>query len=383
MMLVWGRATGGAGAAEWSASPEMSVKGEYNSNLLLFDGNNEVFGYWISPGVTLKGATESLVVDSAIKADYVQYFGDQERTFTNLFVPLRTSYQWDRHRFGFNGGFTRDNTLRGELLQTGLVLAFTQRNLWTAEPSWTVGLTERLNWRVGYQFSDATYEDGLQLGLVDYRVHGGTTALSYQFTERDRVQWSGDVVHFQAPQIFQTWTYLGTALDWTHTFSESITASISGGMRFVTTTQDLASGSLTDQEVVGVYNARIKKEFERSTALLEAKREINPSGFGLLIQTDYFGGALSHNLTENLTLAVNGGLYFVSGITSPTIGKTIPETRFANVSPRLTWNFAQWWTLDLEYSYRERAVNSLNQWNSSNSMFLMLTYRGAKWSMSR
>jgi hypothetical protein len=90
MMLVWGEARGVAAAAEWSASPEISVRGEHNSNLLLFDGNNEVFDYWISPGVTLKGATESLVVDSPIKVDFVQYFGDQERTFTNLFVPLRS-----------------------------------------------------------------------------------------------------------------------------------------------------------------------------------------------------------------------------------------------------------------------------------------------------
>jgi len=230
----------------------------------------------------------------------------------------------------------------GELLQTGVVLAFTQRNLWTATPSWTVGLTERLNWLVGYQFLDATYVDGLELGLVDYRVQSGTTALSYQLTERDRIRWSGDCVNFQTPQIFQTWNYLGTGLEWSHALSESLTASVSGGVRFVTTTQDLPTASLTDQAVVGVYNARVKKEFDRATALLEAKREINPSGFGLLIQTDYFGGALSHNVTENLTLSIIGGLYFVSGITSPTIGNTIPETRFASVNPRLTWNFAQW-----------------------------------------
>jgi hypothetical protein len=70
------------------------------------------------------------------------------------------SYRWDRSTFGFEGGFTRDNTLMGELKQTGLVVGFTQRNLWTATPTWTLGITERLNWQIGYQFLDAAYEDG-------------------------------------------------------------------------------------------------------------------------------------------------------------------------------------------------------------------------------
>ena len=41
----------------------LSVKGIYNSNLLLRDGNNEVWGNWVTPAVKFKGATESLSIE--------------------------------------------------------------------------------------------------------------------------------------------------------------------------------------------------------------------------------------------------------------------------------------------------------------------------------
>jgi hypothetical protein len=148
-----------------------------------------------------------------------------------------------------------------------------------------------------------------------------------------------------------------------------------------TTQGGVPGGSLNRDDVVWVYNASIKKEFERATVLVEGSREINPSGFGLLLQTDRVGGTISHNLTENLTASLSGALYFTSAIAS-TRG-SFPQTRFANVSPNLSWKFAQWWTLDVGYTYAERAVGSLDQWNYANSTFVMLTYGGAKWSVSR
>ena len=190
-------------AAEWSADPSLSMKGEYNSNLLLFDGNNQVWGVWVTPGVKFKGSTESLEVEGGARADFVRYYGENDRELTNLYFPLKVSYRSDRLTFGFDGGFTRDNTLMGELRQTGFVLAFTQRNLGAAAPSVTVGLTERLSWQTAYQFMDAQYQNGLQFGLVDYQVHGGTTGLIYNSGERDQIQVTGEYAYVTMPSILQ------------------------------------------------------------------------------------------------------------------------------------------------------------------------------------
>lgn len=382
MMLVSGSLRGEAGAAEWSAEPSLSVKGEYNSNLLLFNGNNEVWGDWTSPALKFKGSTESLVVEGNVRSEFVHYYGSQDRSLTNLYFPLRTSYRWDRYLFSIEGGFTRDNTLRSELQQTGLVLGFTQRSLWTARPVWTVGLTERLNWQIGYQFTDATYENGLSFGLVNYQVQGGSSSMSYQATERDQVQFTGEYVRFETPANQYHSTYYGIGASASHSFTESLTGTVSSGVRFITSTQDIPGGSLTDQENVWVYSGRLKQVFDRATITVEGSREINPSGFGTLLQTDRVGGSLSHKLTETVTLSVEGTTNFVTPLTS-SASRTFPQTRFTNVSPKISWTFAEWWSLGVSYSYAERAVGALDEWNFANSTFVMLTYGGPKWSVSR
>ena len=383
VMLVSGNLRGEADAAEWSAAPLLSVKGLYNSNLLLSRGNNEVWGQWVSPSLKFKGSTESFEVEGSVKSDFVQYYGSTDRSLTNLYFPLRTSYRSDRSTFGFEGGFTRDNTLQGELQQTGLVLAFTQRNLLTAAPSWKFGITERLSWQSGYQYTNAQYENGIRLGLVNYEVQAGNTGMTYNLGERDQLQMTGEYTLFRIPSRMQDSTYYGVQGGWTHDFGHEMTGSVFGGVRFVTSTQDFSGGSLTAHDTVWVYRGTLRKGFERATIQIDGSREINPSGFGRLLKTDRVGGSLSHNLTETITASLNGGFYFVSAIMTEGSSGALPQSRFSSISPSVSWKFSQWWTLDVSYTYAERAVDSLNQWYFANSTFVMLTYGGPKWSVSR
>jgi long-subunit fatty acid transport protein len=116
---------------------------------------------------------------------------------------------------------------------------------------------------------------------------------------------------------------------------------------------------------------------------MDGSREINPSGFGRLLQSDRVGGSLSHNLTETLTASLNGSLYFVSGVVTNASSGSLPQSRYFSFSPSVSWKISQWWTVDVAYTYAERVVGSLNQRNSANSTFVMLTYGGPKWSVSQ
>lgn len=395
-MLTVGTLPNPAGAAEWSAAPSLSAKGSYNSNLLLNRGNNEVFGYWITPAVRFKGATEALDVEAETRADFVHYFGDQDREYTNVYFPLRASYRLERHTLGFDGGFTRDNTLRGELETTGLVLGFTQRNMWTAVPSWRIGITERLSWQSSYQFMDAQYQEGQRFGLKNYQVHGVKAGPTYHPSELDEVYVNGEYTMVRIPTAGLESTYYGAQGGWTHDFGYGVTGSVSGGGRLVSSTLDqpaipgilgiilgrTTDRSVTSHEVVWVYRGTLRKQFERAVIQIDGSRDINPSGFGSLLQTDRVGALFSHNITEMLTVSLNGALYFVSGLTT-TSSVPLPRTRFFSVSPSVSWKFAQWWSVEVSYAYQERAVDDPNQHNGANSTFIMLTYAGDKWSVSR
>ncbi len=373
------------GAAEWSAEPSIRVRGEYNSNLLYTSmPHEEVWGVWVSPGVTFAGSTENLELSGRAAADFVHYYGGQDISLTNLYFPLNVRYRTERDQLSFEGGFTRDNTLLGELRQTGVVLTFTQRNLWTANPSWAHQLTERFSVQAGYQFADATYENGLQLGLVDYQVQGGNAGVSYEATEKSRMKLNGVYTNFHAPDANGLRSVIyGADLSYDHSFSETLVAGLSGGPRLVSSSINNGPSRVTDDQTVWVGNGRIEKKFEKTVLRLEASQEIYPSGFGLLLQTDRVGVFVSGELTERLRTSLYAQAYWATGIASAATATVFPESRYINVTPTVSWRLGEWWALDASYTYGRRDVDSLNQTGISNSVYLSLTYFPPKLSVSR
>lgn len=372
-------------AAEWSAEPSVSVKGEYNSNLILTAVPHEAtYGHWTSPGVRFTGSTENLEISGKAAADFVRYYGGSERGLTNLYFPLSVKYRLRKETLAFDGGFTRDNTLRGELLQTGLVLGFTQRNLWNIAPSWTHAFTERASLQSAYNYSSATYDNGARLGLLDYQVHGGSLALSYRLSEKDHVQVIGNYTNFSVPAANALRSHIaGSRLSWTHSFTEEITATLTGGPQFVSSSTDSGPARITDTQTVWVASANLRKQWDDGFAQMAVSREILPSGFGLLVQTERVGVTLSKDLTERLTLSLSGQVYLTSSVESKVAPNALPENRFVNVTPQLTWKIDQWWAVDVSYTYGRRDVESFNQFAISNAATVMLTYYPPKFTVGR
>jgi hypothetical protein len=372
-------------AAEWSLLPSIGVKGVYNDNLLLTTlPHHKTYGYWVSPAAEFAGKTERLEVSGRVAADFVSYYGGQESRFTNLFLPLTLRYKTETDLLGFTGGFTRDNTLMGELLDTGLVLRFTQRNQLTANPSWTRSITEKLSVQSSFQFNDASYENGLSLGLVDYQLLGGSGGLLYQLTEQDQIQLSGSYTSFHttnAPSPFRA-SFPGVNLSLTHAFTETLTGTAYGGPSFVSSTNETVSGNIKAQSTVWLFGGDLTKKFESATVQVSVSRNIVPSGFGLLIQRDRAGLTVSHDLSETLTASIDGSGYLVSGITQRASGGTFPDSRLFYLTPKIAWKFLEWWKLELSYTYRWRDVDGSSEAAMSNGTMFMLTYFPPKLALS-
>lgn len=369
--------------AEWSVEPSMTVKGEYNSNLLLTPGTQKsTSSYWVSPGAKFSGSTESFDVSGKMASDFVQYYGAVDTAITNLYFPLSVQYRGERSTWGLGGGFTRDNTLMRELDETGLVLSFGQRNRWDGGPTWKYKLTERLSFESQYQFQDVTYEDGLRLGLVGYQVHNGNAGLSYRPTETNSVQISGVYTKFLAPQgsNLVSDTY-GAMLRGSHEFSERTTFTAWVGPRIVSNSVSLGSGSLQASTTIWVFGANLTTKTERTKISLDVGREILPSGFGLLIQTDRVGATVSHDLTEEVTISLNGGGYLVNGILTNSSTRQFSESQYLFATPRITWRLNEWWTVAGSYTYSQRDVENLNQPGISNAARVMVTYTPSKLSV--
>ncbi|MCP9468670.1 MAG: hypothetical protein NNA31_01585 [Nitrospira sp.] len=386
LLTVIGQGT--ARAAEWSIEPSMSVRGEYHSNLLLaLEPQLSTYAYWISPAVRLIGATETLQVSSRLAFDYVEYYGERDAKIYNLHFPLSVRYRQDRSLWEFNGGLNRDNTLRSELIETGVVLTFAQRNLWSAGPSWTYNFTDRLSAQTAYQFNKAQYEEGSErLFLFDYEVHTASETLSYNARDTDTIRLTGLFTRFLLPDRGNSVadTY-GAQLGGTHAFSERITLSASGGPRFITSRIDTRVGRLEDNTTVWVFNGVLAQKFERADLSVEIGRDVFPSGFGLLIQKDHLLVRASYQATDHLTFSVRGQASVINPVATDDIftgGVRFREARFFYIDPHVRWHFDEYWALDAGYTYSRREIEGADRSGESHAVRLMVTYFPLKFSAS-
>ncbi|HRB82439.1 MAG TPA: hypothetical protein PK614_09295, partial [Nitrospira sp.] len=111
-------------------------------------------------------------------------------------------------------------------------------------------------------------------------------------------------------------------------------------------------------------------------------RDIFPSGFGLLLQTDRVGALASYVLSDTLTASLDASGYIVSGVTSQARGGTLPEQRLFYLTPKLAWHFSEWWRTEISYSYNWRDVETFNEPVMSNTLMIMLTYYPPKLAFS-
>lgn len=381
-VLVAPDVTSQSEAAEWSLLPSVGVKGIYNSNLLLTPlPHDKTYGYWMTPAAEFAGKTERLEISSRIAADVVGYFGGEDRQFTNAFAPLSARYKTEKDLLGFTGGFARDNTLLSELQETGVVLQFTQRNQWTANPTWTRQLTENLSVQSGVQFSDTTYGSSR---LVDYRVVGGSGGLLYQLSERDQIQLVGSYVHFRttdSPFGFHA-GFPGINMSLTHAFAESLTGTIYGGPRFLSSTSQTPVGDIMAHDTVWLAGASMKKSFERATVQVSFARDLVPSGFGLLIQTNRGELSGSYQMSETLACSLNVVGVLTSGKTTAVIGGAFPDNSYISLTPKLSWKFLEWWQAEVSYMYRWRDTATAIDSAQSHATTFMVTYYPPKLSLS-
>ena len=373
-------------AAEWSIVPSLSTKAYYNDNLLLTPlPHDPTYGYSISPSTDFSGKTERLDVTGKATLDFVNYYGGETTQFTNMYFPLTMRYRTERDEWGFSGGFTRDNTLLGELLTTGVVLRFTQRNLWNLNPSWTRMISESLSFQSSFQLSDASYQDALRVGLVDYQVFGGSAGFLYHLTERDDVQLAGTYTNFHttnAPVGLRAY-YPGALFTYSHAFTEGLKLTVYGGPRFLSSTSQSAGFGQTTKDTIWLYGATLSQQFEQVNVQLSMTRDIFPSGFGLLVQTDRIGALVSYNVTERLAMSLDAAAYLVTGAISQSGGRSLSEQRLLYFTPRMTWRFSEWWAAEASYGYRLRDADALNEPVVSNMLTLMLTYHPPKLAISQ
>ena len=383
--------------------PSFRVKTEYNDNILLTPAPHPaVWGITVSPDVRFTGATERLSVTGGINLSFDRYFDQPQLNANNHALILRSSYRTERDLFGLNVDSVRDPTLVSELLETGAVVAYRQRNRLSVTPSWTRALTESTSVGVTYTYTAVRYGGGPEFGvnLIDY--HDQSAALGWQraLSERSVVTLTAYYDQYESdPATFRAETY-GVQAGYTHRFSETLRGSFSVGGRRTKST--IASQALVCEGVViaglcfgtitvvpfttkekssgYTLDALVEKQLETSTFTGHLSRQLNPSGVGTLIETDRLSLGWSRDWSAALRTMVDAAAYQSRYVGSV---RANSDTRYLRIEPRLSWRFAEGWELLAGYRHEWTRAQGTGVGADANVGYVSVSYAWPKLSMSR
>ena len=118
----------------------------------------------------------------------------------------------------------------------------------------------------------------------------------------------------------------------TFQLTETLSIGAVGGIRQVNSSIRNNGLTQTEEQRVWIASGNIQKHFETMVVNARFTRDINPSGLGLLVQTDRFQLRINKTLSETVTAYMAGNIYWVTSIEtqgkcSPSFKSTVLEYR--------------------------------------------------------
>jgi hypothetical protein len=390
-----------SGAAEWSFEPSIGLRTEYNDNIQLTpDPHPAVWGMILSPDAKFSGATETLKVTGGLNLSFNRYLDQPQLNIDNYDLSLRSSYKAERDVLGLDIDAIRDSTLVSELATTGVVLAYSPRNLLTVSPSWSRALTEATSINASYGYTGVNYRDTSGTGLIDYQDQLASVGVQSNLNEGKVV---GVTVYYDryetSPQQAQANTY-GIQGAYEHAFSETLYGSLVVGWRWTQNTiasqtlicdgpiiAGICNGTITETPAVQKQNttgptlkATLEKRSETDTVSGQLSQEIYPSGAGSLVQTQRLGVAWRKQWSPTL-----GSSIAVAAYQSKYIGGVVTgsDSRYYLINAGLRWRLGEQWGLDAGYSYARQKYDTAPVAANANVLYLTVGYAWPKLSISR
>jgi hypothetical protein len=398
-----------AAAAQWYAVPALRMQTGYNDNprFAISNGKStEIFDLAPSLEVGARAARWGAAVVGGVHLR--RYPGASDLNRNDNSVNVSSHYDGQRLSWRLDGSYVRSSLLgTAQPLgpQTGLIRFQSQRRTGTASPSltWQVTPTDQL--RVSYLFQDTSYQDAARLNLSSFRYHRGSLTYQHDLSARLQVFAVPSYSVFNVPAAdFQSRT-VGLRLGVTRVFSSTLSATLSAGGRRTESkgVQLVPQGFFvnflgrpvfiqTGIRRVGVsslntgitVDASFTKRLERGALTGSFTRSLTPNGLGTEVETNDLSLALDRPLTRRLT--GNLSLHLLRARTVGAIGTTrrsSVDRDYARLSPSLRWQWTRRTTVDLSYAYTWFRYRSSGQIARNNVIYLTLSYRWPRITLSR
>jgi hypothetical protein len=395
-------------AAEWSASPSINLREDYDDNIFLSTQSHDtVTSTTVMPRLGFGIASDNWQVGGGAELTRRYFPGNSDLNTDAQTLSLGSSYRTERNIWQLSALSSKTSYLDERAINsnTGLFTQNTSSDTKTVSPTWTWLVTELTQLQLAYSQSDVSYVNGESSGLFDYHSSSLSAKLTKQFDISTQIFLSPAYSVFRVPATTFESKTTSYQVGITRTFSETMNGTFSVGGRNTSSEQTvssipsipLSSGPSVcaffglppnclevktfSRNSSSIFSANLEKQFETVHLTAVVSRSFDAAAIGQQVQTDLASFSLSRPFTAKLTgnLATSG--YKISSETGGVSGAD--NRRIYQIEPSLRWQWAPEWNLDAGYRYTHLQRVSETTAATSNVVYLTLTYQWPKISISR
>jgi len=369
---------------QWKLTPSITLEERYDDNIkLTTDPHESVTGTLLKGKVGFSRLTENSGVTGRIHLDLSDYSGDEvaKDNNSNLHLSLASHYGTELVRWGLNGSFKKDTTLRNiefiddepdfdidDGVDSGIVNVDIERNAAVLTPSWEYKLDERTTLNAGYSYLDVSYKDNPSgSGLFDYDQNSVSAGIFYKLSERDTINARVGFLHFQSPGNFDNKV---DSYDFTLGYKRNFSEILSGSIDFGANYTEQESSVLNTDTGGYILQLKLNRKTEVKRFSVSLGHDLKPSGSGSVVETSQLKLKMVHNFSRRLS----GGIaarYFDRKPLVSTQGNT---ERYFSIEPSIKWKFDRWWTVAGGYRFRSNENANNIDTAESNAVFVSLRH---------
>lgn len=365
-------------AHQWYLQPGLLMQTYYNDNLRLSRLPHS--GVWgavadVSAELGMRSEVSGISLTSRLRDyRYTGYRGVSHYDHLARDLDLNTFYKAQTSVWNLDATYNYDSTLTSELLDSGRVDFNVPRQIFTVNPSWFSQWTPRTSIQVDAGYTNTSYRNGLVYGLRNYQVLDGSATLGYNLTETQLLNLTASASRYTAPVFFndRTDSYIVQG-GWVNHWTERTVTNASGGILINQTRFDVFGAAIENTQQGYVVHANLKTGSERATWSADVSRNVDPTSFGVLMQTDQATFGISRGLTQYVDGSLNALWLHGKSLKNSfeTVDRTLEQVRLS-----VDWRYAAHWSLRGQYTWTRQAYGPSA--GRSNAVYVNLKYTGAK-----
>ena len=366
-----------AKAAEYIIGADFSPTFNYDDNVELREEEEGSFVTKLTPTLLLSRAVENASISMDVGYRLERFASLSELDRQDPFANIAGSYNTERSNYGLNAGYSERAQRAIADEDTGDFASNATVTSKSLAPSYQYQFTERDFAYTSFSYNESTYDTSRFSDTETMSFTGGWRRnLSERLTGGLALTYS----QYESESEFIESEYDSYNFSVTSTYMMSERWSFSGQVGYRTTdseTQSLFGGpSQTDRSAGSLFNFTANYLGELNTLTSSLSRSLNPSGEGVVNETDRLSFTWIRNIAETLSLSVNTTYQETQSVDD--LSNT--EREYLTFSPSLNWQLQRNLALKMGYQYRQQKGTSFGGFNTtgdkvdSNMVFLTVNY---------